>query len=63
VTAAVGKTADVTVFGKDLITVERAWILEAEVLLTVWTGKLVFKKRSGVQRAQTIFQVENRRSS
>jgi predicted amidohydrolase YtcJ len=40
-----GKKADVTVFSKDLMTVEPAQILKAETVLTVVDGKVVFEKR------------------
>ncbi|WP_426009603.1 amidohydrolase [Caulobacter sp. DWR2-3-1b2] len=39
-----GKKADVTVFSKDLMTVEPAQILKAQTVLTVVDGKLVFEK-------------------
>jgi predicted amidohydrolase YtcJ len=39
-----GKKADVTVFDKDLMTVEPAEILKAEAVLTVVDGKVVFEK-------------------
>lgn len=40
-----GKTADVTVFSKDLMTVAPAEILKAETLLTVVDGVVVFERR------------------
>jgi predicted amidohydrolase YtcJ len=40
-----GKKADVTVFSKDLMTVEPAQILKAETVLTVVDGKVVFERR------------------
>ena len=39
-----GKKADVTVFDKDLMTVEPAQILKAQPVLTVVNGKVVFEK-------------------
>ncbi|WP_426033074.1 amidohydrolase [Caulobacter sp. DWP3-1-3b2] len=39
-----GKKADVTVFSKDLMTVEPAQILKAQTVLTVVDGKVVFEK-------------------
>ena len=39
-----GKKADVTVFSKDLMTVEPAEILKAQTVLTVVDGKVVFEK-------------------
>ncbi|CAN5530769.1 amidohydrolase [soil metagenome] len=43
-TLEVGKKADVTVFSKDLMTVEPAEILKAEAMLTVVDGKVVFER-------------------
>ncbi|KRA66341.1 amidohydrolase [Caulobacter sp. Root655] len=44
-TLEVGKKADVTVFSKDLMTVEPAQILKAETVLTVVDGKVVFEAK------------------
>jgi hypothetical protein len=39
----VGKAADFTIFSKDILTVDEDEILEAEVMMTVVDGKVVYK--------------------
>ena len=43
-TVEVGKLADLTIFSKDIMTVPSEEILNAEIVMTVVNGKIVFQR-------------------
>lgn len=39
-----GKLADFTIFNQDLMTVEENQILDTEIVMTIFNGKVIYKK-------------------